>query len=296
MRVPITLVFVAFLWGLNPPIMKLGLPYVEPIAYNAIRMLLALFGGWFLLKRLGEWHEIQRPHYRDMGIASMGFFCFQIFFTEGVQITTAGNASLILGCLPISVALINHFHQFESVTYSVVVGSLISISGVAIMVFGTGREVTLSQAHLVGAVMLLFGQIFYGYYTVYSRRLTVYYSVYQITAYILLISTLLFTIISLPNMSRIDWIALPGVAWLSIVYSGIFPLFLGNFLWIWGAGVIGSNKAALYNNLQPVFAVLAGYLLLGETFGWLQFLGAAVIFTGLWVGRRNHIKVQSGDF
>lgn len=42
------LVLVALLWGLNPPVMKLGLEEVPPMAYNAIRMVAALaVGGLF---------------------------------------------------------------------------------------------------------------------------------------------------------------------------------------------------------------------------------------------------------
>lgn len=295
MRVSATLLFVAFLWGMNPPIMKLGLPYVEPMAYNAIRMILALGVGWVVLRRLGEWQRIQRQHYRDIAITSLGFFFFQIFFTEGVQLTTSGNASLILGCLPVSVALINHCHRFETITRQMVLGIVLSLAGVAVMVVGTGKEIALSGVHITGAVMLLIGQIFYGYYTVYSRRLTSVYSSYQITAYILLLSTGLFTVIALPSLLKTPWLELPLPAWLSIFYSGLFPLCLGNFLWIWGTGIIGSAKASLYNNLPPVFAVTAGYLFLGETFGQWQLVGAMLIFAGLYMGRRSSKQVVNAD-
>lgn len=66
---------------------------------------------------------------------------------------------------------------------------------------------------------------------------------------------------SLNDFYQTKWSNLPWEAWVSIFYSGIFPLFLGNILWIWGAGVIGSNKASLYNNL-PRFSVLLGCLFL----------------------------------
>jgi len=289
MRVHIILAFVAFLWGLNPPVMKIGLIYVEPMPYNAVRMLAALAVGWVVLRRMATWQPLRREDWKALTVSGLGFFFFQIFFTAGVQITTAGNASLILGCLPISVAIINHFHRLERISAAMTIGILVSLAGVAVMVAGTGKEISLAEEHVTGALMLLAAQLSYGYYTVFSRLLTQVYSAYQITAYILLISTGLFMLVSLPSVLAADWQSVPWPGWASILYSGLFPLCLGNCLWIWGTGILGSTKASLYNNLPPVFAVTTGYLFLGETFGWLQLIGAAIIFAGLYItkGKRT---------
>lgn len=289
------MVFVALLWGLNPSVMKVGLMYIEPMPYNAIRMLAAFAVGWVALKRLGVWKPLQRRDWKAIIICSLGFFLFQIFFTEGVQLTTAGNSSLILGCLPVSVAIINHFHRFERINAVMVAGIAVSLAGVTVMVAGTGNEISLTGGHVAGTLMLLAAQLGYGYYTVFSRQLTDIYSAYQITAYILLISTGLFIPISLPSMVATNWQAVPWSGWASILYSGLFPLCLANCLWIWGTGVLGSTKVSLYNNLPPVFSVVAGYLFLGETFGWLQFSGALIIFLGLYITKGKKAAPPAGE-
>ena len=290
MQVHLILAFVAFLWGLNPPAMKIGLLYIDPMPYNAVRMLVALVVGWVVLRRMTSWQPLRREDWRVLVVSSLGLFFFQLFFTAGVQITTAGNASLILGCLPVSVAIINHFHRLERISKATMIGILVSLAGVVIMVTGTGKEISLTGGHITGALMLLAAQMSYGYYTVFSRRLIHVYSAYQITAYILLISTGLFLFVSLPSVLATDWQSVPWPGWVSILYSGLFPLCLGNCLWIWGTGILGSTKASLYNNLPPIFAVTIGYLFLGESFGWLQFSGAVIIFAGLYIAKGKGIK------
>jgi drug/metabolite transporter (DMT)-like permease len=272
--------------------MKIGLLYVPPMPYNAIRMIVALTAGWMVLRRLAPWKQLERNHWPALVIASLGFFFFQIFFTSGVEYTTAGNASLILGCLPISVALINHFHRFERINSGMLVSIAVSLTGVAVMVAGTGKEISLADGHIVGALLLLVAQWSYGYYTIFSRILTDHYSAYQITAYILCLSTGLFILISLPAMLAVDWLTIPSAGWGSILYSGLFPLCLGNCLWIWGTKILGSTKASLYNNLPPVFAVITGYLFLQEQFGWYQFFGALLIFAGLYLAKEKKPAVQ----
>ncbi|MGL5514580.1 MAG: DMT family transporter, partial [Sporomusa sp.] len=91
----------------------------------------------------------------------------------------------------------------------------------------------------------------------------------------------------------VDWQLILWPGWASVIYSGIFPLCIANCLWIWGTAKAGSTTASLYNNLSPVFAVAAGYFFLNETFSWLQFTGAVVILTGLYVAKTRSARMTT---
>jgi drug/metabolite transporter (DMT)-like permease len=289
--IELVLLFVAFLWGINPPIMKVGLLYIPPLAYNMLRMLIALVIVWIALGLSKEYRSLAREDIKQICLLSIvGFFVFQLFFTVGVQKTTAGNASLILNLLPVSVAIINKLLKIENISLPVAVGIFVSLVGVVLIVIGSGKAMSIEHNHLTGIFLLLLAQCGYGYYTVFSKKLVQRYSSYQITAYVITITTVLFFSISLPSMTAIQWSEIPLVGWLSVLYSGVFGVCVGNFLWMWAIGKIGSTKTALYGNLSPVFAVTTGYLFLDEAFGMLQFSGAVVIFVGLYITR---IK---GDF
>ena len=67
----------------------------------------------------------------------------------------------------------------------------------------------------------------------------------------------------------------------------IVVLCLGNFLWIWASGVLGTARASVFNNLTPVFAVITAYFLLGEKFGPLQAAGAVFVFGGVYIARNR---------
>lgn len=284
----LALVITVFLWGINPPIMKIGLLYLDPLPYNTARMLVAMAGAWAIFRLSRTAKPFAMADIKPLMLVSVfGFFVFQLFFTLGIQRTTAGNASLILCMLPVSVAIINKIFGLERITPPVLGGITLSVLGVVLIIYGSGKEVSLSGSYATGALLLLAAQAGYGYYTVFAKDLLIKYSTYQVTAYVLIITTLLFSVMSLPEMLRVDWLEVPASGWISVLYSGIFPLCIGNFLWIWGAGQVGSNKAAVYNNLLPVFAIAASYLLLGETFGMLQFIGAAVILTGVYLTRKK---------
>lgn len=290
------LVFVAFVWGLNPPIMKIGLMYVPAMSYNAARMVVALIAVWGALFYSQTYRPFEKGDLKKAFLVGVGgFFLFQIFLTLGVQRTTAGNTSLILALLPVSVAIINKACKIEEITKPVAFGILASLFGVVLIVLGSNSKLSLADSHVIGILILLLAQATYGYYTVFSKELLAKYSTYQVTGYVILFSTFFFCLISLNEMLKINWLEVPLAGWASIIFSGLFPLGIGNFLWIWGLGKVGSTKASLYNNLSPVFAVAAGYFMLGETFGWLQFAGAAVIFAGLYMTRVGKAASQTAN-
>ena len=282
------MIFVTFIWGVNMPIMKIGLFYVPSMPYNAARMLCALVAALIFTMFTKSYRPIAREDIKTILLVSIGgFFVFQLFLTAGVQKTTAGNGSLIMALLPVSVAVINKICKIEEISRFALGGIICSLVGIVLIVAGSSKEINFDDEHIYGVLLLLGAQASYGYYTVFSKDLLMRYSTYQITTYIVLISTVLFCLTAWPSIVATNWQQVPLVAWASILYSGVFALCICNFLWIWSVGKAGSVKASIYNNLSPVFAIIGGYLLLGETFSLLQFFGAAIIFFGLYLARKK---------
>lgn len=282
------LLLVALMWGMNPPVIKLGLQHIPPLPYNVARMVVGSAVAVLALWLSGSY---RRPTREDLGrllrASVFGFFVFQILFTEGIQRTTSGNAAFMFCLLPVFVLLLNRFYGFDTINRAVVIGIGCSIAGIVLIVLGAGRELSLAGGHLIGALLILGSQVGYAYYTVFSRELLDRYSTYQVTASLMVITTVLMVAVSVPEMRAVAWTELPVPAWGSVAFSAVFGLCLGNFLWIWGSGVIGTARASVFNNLTPVFAVVTAYFLLGETFGPLQAAGAAFVFGGVYVTRHR---------
>lgn len=282
------LLLVAILWGINPPVIKIGLQYLPPQAYNLARLVVASLVALIALWLSGTW---RRPRRADLWallrISACGFFVFQIFITEGLLRTTAGNASFIMCLLPVGVMLLNKLFGLETITRAVLIGIACSISGVTLIVVGAGKEFSLAGHHLLGALLVLVSQLGYAYYTVFSKALLERYSTYQVTAGLMVFTTVLLFAATAPDAFAVNWREVPAIAWGSVLFSGILALCLCNFLWIWGTGVLGTSRVAIFNNISPVFAVITAYFLLGETFGLLQTVGAFCIFVGVYITRNR---------
>ena len=284
------LLLVALIWGLNPPVIKVGLQYLSPQPYNVARFIVAC---GVAVVALALSRDRRRPAGPDLWklfrASALGFFVFQLFFTEGIQRTTSGNASFILCLMPVSVIVLNRLLGLEKITRPVVVGIAFSVAGVVLILRGTDRELSLASAHLHGSLMLLVSQAGYAYYTVVTKDLRERYSTYQLTTYLMLFTTLLLAAVSLPDALAVNWAEVPATGWASILFSGVLALCLSNFLYIWCIGLVGSSRAAVYNNLCPVVTVGAAYIMVDEHFGVLQAAGAALVLLGVFITRKRRL-------
>lgn len=280
------LLLTVFIWGMNTPLMKMGLVYIPPILYNALRLLLAAIFAWLVLLHSGTYKPIQRSDCKLLlGIGLLGFCSSQLLLVIGLPHTTAGNASIMNALMPLTVIIMNRIFKNQAISYSVVVGLVISLLGIVCVVLGSGKNISLETSHITGAVLILLSQLGSGYYTIYSGDLVERYSAHQIITCIMTLSAAFFSVMAIPDALVFSWQEVPTVAWLSIIFSGLFGLLLANVAWVWVIGRLGSTRTSLFQNLVPVFSIIGAWILLGEVLGGLQWLGMMIVFSGLYVAR-----------
>lgn len=270
------------IWGLKPTMMKIGLKYMPPQDYNAARLIIASVTSWIFVLWSRKHKKIsKRDITKILFISVCGFFIFQWFYTLGVSKTTAGNASVIMAAVPLIVAGINHLTGIENIRRNVYIGIGISSVGIIFVILGTGGF-GLTPANIKGSLYMFASSTAYAIYTVFSRSLTGKYPARQITAYVITITTvisLLFSDFSISSYS------ITGSLVLSLLYTGVVAMYLGNYFWMIGIKKAGSSKVSMFNNLTPVFSIASAGIILKEGFTMVQFLGAAVILAGVYISR-----------
>lgn len=280
----IILLIITVIWGINVPIIKIGLMSLSPVVYNACRMVVAAILSLVVLLATRSYKPMKLKDLKKIAvIGGLGIFVNQLLIIFGMSQTTAGNSSLILATLPVEVALINRLFHIETISRRMKIGIITGLLGVLFVVLGSNQELSLLGPHLVGAVLLLLGQFCYGYYTVFIKELNDRYSIYQIFAYIMVLNAGLFLITALPELRSTNWSIVSKGAVYSILFSSMFALVVGNTVWIWVVGRLGSTRAALSQYLCPVVSIGVAWAYLGETFGFFQLAGAMVIVAGLYL-------------
>lgn len=288
----LSLLLMALIWGVNYTSVKYGTGVFAPLAFNAARVVLASFAllivaqiaaGFFTAEASG-W-----PGRRDaialLLLGTLGNGLYQILFVEGIARTRAGDAALLISASPAFIAIIGRLRGTEHVARRGVVGIALSIVGMALVVIGTTSAGGSEHATLAGDALILVSSVCWSLYTVYLQPYTHRVGGLHLSALTMVGGMVPLVAVAAPSLLATSWTHLPPMAWVSVTYSGIFALVIAYLFWYNGVRVLGPTRTAMYSNLQPIFAVVVAWLVLGETITAWQIAGAVSIITGLLLTR-----------
>ena len=276
------LVMMSLIWGINYTVVKYGTSVIAPLAYNGVRVTMAAVA----LLALVWWTKRPIPSRRDtltlLALGVLGNGIYQLLFIEGVSRTRAGDAALVLAASPAFIAIFGRLLGVERITGRGVVGILLSLAGMAFVVYG--REMASDgsgQATLTGNALVLLGSVAWSLYTVLLKPRAEHLDILSISAFTMAGGAVVMIIAGLPAIAGTDWRTVSAATWGAMVYSGIFALVIAYLFWYRGVQVLGPTRTAMYSNLQPVIALGAAWALIGEVPTPWQALGAGTIIAGV---------------
>ena len=118
--------------------------------------------------------------------------------------------------------------------------------------------------------------IFWGFASVYMRRLTAKYPPVLVTTVGMAISLIGHLPVGLFTAATQDAL-IDGRVVLVVLYLGFFGSGVAQFTWVKSLSLLPASTCSLFYPLQPVFAAVLGALILGERFTPAFFLGLALI-------------------
>ena len=278
------LVAMALIWGVNASVMKLAVTEMPPLVFNAARLGLASIA----LVAMALAVRRTRLTRRDVGVllvlGVLGTGLYQFFMIEGLARTRAGTTALILSSGPAFVALFGRVLGVERITRRGMLGIGLSMVGIAFVAL-TQPEALTRRETLLGSALVLVGCICWSLFAVlikpYANRL----DGRVLTAITIVGGTLPLSLIALPAVDEVAWDQLSLATWGAIVYAGLASMVIAYLFWNRGVRLLGPTRTAAFGNLQPIFALTAARVMLGEKPGAWQLVGAVGIIAGVLLTR-----------
>jgi drug/metabolite transporter (DMT)-like permease len=270
---------------------------MPPLAFNAMRLAVACIVLSAVARLSGVTLPQRSDWWRLAVLGLVGHCGYQLFFVLGLAQTSVTNSSLILGCLPVTVLLLNSgsWHR-EAVGYWQWVGVLLALLGLYLVV---GVDDTSSGETLLGDVFVVAALGCWSWYTVGSRYLLQRYTPLQVTVSTTVVGTIGFLPFSVPSLLALNWGEVSRWAWGAVALSGLLALSLSYVLWYTGVQRLGSSRTAIYSNLVPVVAMVVAAVSLGETIGLVKLIGATLVLTALVLTRMEAVggmgPIQKGS-
>lgn len=275
-------------WSLTFVWYKVVQEHYRPYEVVFLRLLLAsvlIFGFIFLFRRREKVERKDLLHL--MLVALFEPFLYFVGEANGMIYVSPTLGSLIISTIPLVTALGAWAILREKVSPLLIVGLLVSFSGVALL--------SLAEPDISGTlkgVLLLLLAVFAGmFYGITVRRLTLKYRSLTIVAW----QCLFGMIYMLPLFLVFDWghfstMQHNATGLLTIVQMSVFAS-MGAFLLYTGVirelGVIRSN---IFTNLIPVFTVFLAFFMRGDPLTASVLGGVGLTILGLLIGQYSDLR------
>ncbi|MCA1808122.1 MAG: DMT family transporter [Kiritimatiellia bacterium] len=279
---------VALVWAVNFSVAKVALAEIDPMSFNALRFVMAAGLVWGIIAAIGQWRPLRRRDWPELiSLSLLGSLLYQLLFIFGLQRTFSSNAAVMVGTIPVWVAVLSHLFTQERMNRKKALGVALAFSGVVLILCARPEGVRWSSASFVGDLLTLAAAVAFAGYTVISKRCLHYYPPLQLAAISMSIGGASLVVAGLPSLLRLPWRSISWVGYAGVVYSGLFSLGLAYVIWNYGLQRVGAVRTATYQNMVPVMGLVLGMLVLGEKMAPGQLLGALVVIAGIIQTRRR---------
>jgi O-acetylserine/cysteine efflux transporter len=262
------------LWGLTVPMSKFAMEWLAP--------------AWLTVGRFGiavaVLAVVARRHLRAattpvvFASGAGGYGAVMVLQNAGIERTSVSHAALIVGAVPVIVAVIAAAVGRGSAGPGTWAGSIVALAGVALVAGGGGAGTSLSGDLLVllsvtGAAALIVAQP-----ALLHGRDAAAVTAVQLSGAVLLALPIAVAFEGAPPA--------PGSAGpvAAVAGLGLAGTALAFWLFAWAQTRVSPELASAFINLEPLVGALTGAVVFHDAFGPAQILGGAAILAGIALG------------
>ena len=270
-KAELSLLLLAFFWGVTFPLVKIALNFCSPFLFLAIRFGLATLIIWLVyFKRISL---VDKAALKAGIILGIFLFLGYAFQTVGLKYTAASKSAFITGLFvimvpPLSVLLVREKPKIFSL-----LGVALAVSGLWLMTRPRGSEFN------VGDFLTFFCAISFSFHVIFVQIYAKEFP-FEKLVFVQLLTTALLSIPSMFLLETRKLIYNPNLL-SGIVVTAVFATALGIAIQNRMQKDTTATKASVIYTMEPVFAGIFSYLILGEVLGPVGMVGAGLILLGM---------------
>jgi drug/metabolite transporter (DMT)-like permease len=269
-------------WGSTYLAIRVGVGHLPPFFLAGIRYVIA----GTLLYPIARW-AAARGREPGEGSARPGWKAWFAGAVIGILLLFAGNggvtvaettlpsglAAVLVATVPLWMIVFAWPVQGQRVTWRSAAGLVTGLAGVAILVGGT------AGGRLSGVLIVLGAAAAWGFGSVLGHRLPLPRQAMLAAAIEMLAggAVLLAVAAGTGEFGRIRWASVPASSWLALAYLVVAGSIVAFTAYGYALARLPLPTVSTYAYVNPVVAVLAGIVVLGERFTWREGLGAALV-------------------
>ena len=261
----ILVVLVTLTWGLNWPVMKMGVTGFGPLTFRAICLLIGVPVLGLALVLMKVPFYVARKDWRELfGLAVTNMFFWHVLIILAVSLLSSGRAAILGYTMPIFSALLGVAFfgaQMRPVQW---LGVGAAGVGVSLLLF---NELTQLAGKPLGVFMALSAAAVWALGTQKLRHTRIAAHTLTLSFWMTLMTAVVLALMS-AVFERHLW-AMPSTKnWVAIVYNGVLIFGFTHAAWFTLARSLPPVASTLSTMMVPILGVFSGALWLGEVLHW----------------------------
>jgi drug/metabolite transporter (DMT)-like permease len=274
----VLLVLLTLVWGLNWPVMKLGVTHFPPLSFRALSMWLGLPVLYVAVRAMKVPLRIERAQWRELGsLTFTNMIVWHVLAVLSVQALSSGRAAILGYTMPVFSALWGVALFGQRLSPRQLLGVAAAALGVALLLWHelgrmTGRPWA-AAGMLVSAAVWALG-------TQQLRRTRMTAPTLAIVFWMTVITTLVMTALA-AALEQTRWHAPSPTVWATIVFNAVLIFGFAQPVWLYLARSLAPVASTLSVMMIPVLGTLSGAWWLNEQLHWQDFAAIALMLVAI---------------
>ena len=261
----VVLVLLTLVWGLNWPIMKIGVTGFPPLTFRAISLWLGLPLLWLVVRGMGLSFALPRQHWVGMAwLALFNMVLWHALIMLAIPQLSSGRAAILGYTMPIFSAVLGSTFFGQRLALRAWGGVAAAALGVLLLLW---YEFTQLGGRPVGVLLMLAAAVAWALGTQLLRRSRIDVPTLTLTFWMMVLATLVMSVLAVAT-ERAAWHAPSPATWGAIAFNGVLVFGFAQGAWFFLVRGLPPVASTLSVMLIPVLGVFAGALWLHEPLHW----------------------------
>lgn len=274
----ILLVLLTVVWGLNWPIMKVGVAHFPPLTFRMVAMWLAVpVLAIVLWQQKAPWTVPRAAWGKLAALTLFNMLFWHCLMITAIPLLSSGRAAILGYTMPIFSAMLGAFFFGDRLAARAWGGVAAAALGVVLLLW---HETASMGSRPVGVGLMLAAAAGWAMGTQLLRRTQMPVPLMTLSFWMVLITAIVLTALSV-LLERERWVAPDQTALITILYNGPLAIGFAQVTWFFLARTLPPVASTLSVMLIPVIGVFSGAWWLGEVLHWQDWTAVGLMVVAI---------------
>jgi drug/metabolite transporter (DMT)-like permease len=283
---------VSFFWGTTYIAARIGIQHMPGLFIAGLRQFLSglILVSFFLLRghHIPGWAILKK-----ISVQSVFLLCIANgLLTWSVEYISGGLAAIIAALVPLFITLFTVWlSKCAKITRWMVVGLIIGFGGVVVIFYDYLAQLH-NRSFVIGVVLAVLSTMSWSFGTVYSSKQKPPIDILFNVGLQMLIAGIVMLIVCGITGKYVNLAYVGQSSWLVLSYLIVFGSLLAYSAYVFVISKLPPTQVSMYAYINPIVAVLLGWLLLSEKMNVNMIIGTVITLSGVYLVNREFKKVK----